>query len=120
MPWYTRFAAHCWFDVVPEEPGEWVRVEIVAPDSGLTLLPLSATEALSPTRWDRRIRILAHGTDPAVTAGLIATAADYDDRVYRAWPGPNSNTFVAAMIDRVPGLTARLPWNAVGKRYRGC
>jgi Protein of unknown function (DUF3750) len=28
---------------------------------------------------------------------------------YRAWPGPNSNTFVAAIIAAVPGMRAALP-----------
>jgi hypothetical protein len=32
---------------------------------------------------------------------------------YRAWPGPNSNTFVAA----VPGMRAALPPTAVGKDF---
>ena len=28
---------------------------------------------------------------------------------YRAWPGPNSNTFVAAVMSSVPGINATLP-----------
>jgi len=119
MPWYTRFAAHCWFDVVPEEEDGWHRVEIIGPDSGLTAVPLSPAEAMCPNRWDRRVRVLLSGRDPAVARELLAAAADYDDRLYLAWPGPNSNTFVAEMARRVPGLQVRLPWNAVGRGYRG-
>jgi len=36
---------------------------------------------------------------------------------YRAWPGPNSNTFVAAIIDAVPEMGAVLPPTAIGKDY---
>jgi hypothetical protein len=36
---------------------------------------------------------------------------------YRAWPGPNSNTFVAAIISAVPGMFAALPPTAVGKDF---
>ena len=36
---------------------------------------------------------------------------------YRAWPGPNSNTFVAAIIDAVPEMQAVLPPTAIGKDY---
>ena len=36
---------------------------------------------------------------------------------YRAWPGPNSNTFVAAIIAAVPGMRATLPPTAVGKDF---
>ncbi len=36
---------------------------------------------------------------------------------YRVWPGPNSNTFVAWVIRRVPGLQVPLPSTAIGKDY---
>lgn len=36
---------------------------------------------------------------------------------YRAWPGPNSNTFVAAIIDAVPEMQAVLPPTAIGKDF---
>ena len=38
-------------------------------------------------------------------------------RAYRQWPGPNSNTFIAWVIERTPGLSAELDHNAVGKDY---
>lgn len=37
---------------------------------------------------------------------------------YHAWPGPNSNTFIAHISREVPGLKLDLPANAVGKDYR--
>ncbi len=36
---------------------------------------------------------------------------------YRAWPGPNSNTFVAAILDAVPEARAVLPPLAIGKDF---
>ncbi|WP_280540745.1 DUF3750 domain-containing protein [Chromohalobacter sp. 11-W] len=36
---------------------------------------------------------------------------------YRVWPGPNSNTFVAWVVRRVPGLRVDFPPTAVGKDY---
>ena len=36
---------------------------------------------------------------------------------YSAWPGPNSNTFVQAILDAVPELDAVLPPTAIGKDY---
>lgn len=36
---------------------------------------------------------------------------------YSAWPGPNSNTFVQAVLDSVPELKAVLPPTAIGKDY---
>jgi hypothetical protein len=37
---------------------------------------------------------------------------------YRIWPGPNSNTFTAAVLRAVPELEITLPPNAVGKDFR--
>jgi hypothetical protein len=36
---------------------------------------------------------------------------------YRPWPGPNSNTFIQAILDAVPELNAALPPTAIGKDY---
>lgn len=37
---------------------------------------------------------------------------------YRAWPGPNSNTFMAHIGREVPDLKLDLPANAIGKDFR--
>ena len=37
---------------------------------------------------------------------------------YRAWPGPNSNTFVAHVMRSVPALGAALPPTAIGKDWQ--
>ena len=36
---------------------------------------------------------------------------------YSPWPGPNSNTFIQAILDAVPELNAVLPPTAIGKDY---
>jgi hypothetical protein len=36
---------------------------------------------------------------------------------YRVWPGPNSNTFVAAVMSAVPGMSVMLPPTAIGKDF---
>ncbi|PLY35694.1 DUF3750 domain-containing protein [Pectobacterium aquaticum] len=37
---------------------------------------------------------------------------------YHAWPGPNSNTFLAHIGREVPALKLDMPANAIGKDYR--
>ncbi len=39
--------------------------------------------------------------------------------VYVAWPGPNSNTFVAGLLRECPGLAVDLPPTAIGKDWLG-
>ena len=44
--------------------------------------------------------------------------ADYPYHgLYRAWPGPNSNTFVSHIVRRVPEFGVELPPNAIGKDW---
>ena len=37
--------------------------------------------------------------------------------IYKAFPGPNSNTFTAWVAKQVPELNLDLPFNAIGKGY---
>ncbi|MCC3703158.1 DUF3750 domain-containing protein [Rouxiella badensis] len=39
-------------------------------------------------------------------------------QTYHAWPGPNSNTFIAHIGRDVPALQLDMPSNAIGKDYR--
>ena len=50
---------------------------------------------------------------PRSTTMPTASAGDY-----RVWPGPNSNSFVAAVLRAVPELRVALPPNAVGRDFR--
>ena len=54
----------------------------------------------------------------AVIAKLDAAAATYPyATTYSAWPGPNSNTFVAHLAREIPEMRLALPAHAVGKDY---
>ncbi|MCS0504194.1 DUF3750 domain-containing protein [Ancylobacter mangrovi] len=53
---------------------------------------------------------------PKLRAAIAAYPYDHSGD-YRAWPGPNSNSFVAFVLGRVPELGAALPPTAIGKDY---
>lgn len=53
-------------------------------------------------------------------AGIRQAIAGYPyPTEYEAWPGPNSNTFVAWVIRQVPELDVVLPNTAIGKDFLG-
>jgi len=63
--------------------------------------------------FDRR----GEGVD-AMIENIRAAVARYPyPHEYRAWPGPNSNTFTAYIAREVPELGLDLPSNAVGKDF---
>ena len=63
--------------------------------------------------------LLDHGD--AGVDGMFARVCDASSypypKSYRPWFGPNSNTFLAHIARRVPGLAIQLPSNAVGKDF---
>ena len=65
--------------------------------------------------WDRRGEE-AEKLIPRIDAA--ARAYPYAGE-YSAWPGPNSNTFVAWITRAVPELGVDLPATAIGKDYLG-
>lgn len=55
----------------------------------------------------------------AMIPQIVAAIVSYPwPRTYHAWPGPNSNTFLAHIGREVPALKLNLPANAIGKDYR--
>ena len=64
-------------------------------------------------------RLGAEWTDDEAAAikAVLQNVSDYPHRErYRAWPGPNSNTFASWVLRRA-GIRHRLGWRALGKRY---
>ena len=53
---------------------------------------------------------------PAIEAAVEGYAFRHHGD-YRAWPGPNSNTFVATVMSAVPAIDAVLPPTAIGKDF---
>jgi hypothetical protein len=57
------------------------------------------------------------GEEASAIAAVLRDAHSYPHcERYRAWPGPNSNTFVAWVLRRA-GVSHRLGVRALGKRY---
>ena len=64
--------------------------------------------------------LIAHqgaGVDELIVAVNKAAAAYPWKRSYRAFPGPNSNTFTAWIARQVPKLELDLPLSAIGSGY---
>lgn len=113
-------AVHSWIVVKRENADRWTRYDVVGWGN-----PVRLNGWAADARW--------YGDRPAVVLDLKGAAAaaaipkiekavaDYRHARagdYRIWPGPNSNTFVAAVLRAVPELQATLPPNAVGKDFR--
>jgi len=87
-------------------------------------LPIRKNGNPADGRWysnDPFIVASLRGPKAALAIAKVEEAiAGYPHRVrgaYRIWPGPNSNSFVAHVLRRVPELGTVLPPNAIGRDY---
>lgn len=117
--WRGIFATHCWIVFKPEGDNAYIRYDYTAWGE-----PIRVNGFVADGRWFGRTPLLVFAADGDAATALIprmqAAIAAYAFRNlgdYRAWPGPNSNTFVAAVLDAIPEIGASLPPTAIGKDY---
>jgi hypothetical protein len=117
--WRGIFAVHSWIVYKPEGAAVYTRYDYTAWGD-----PIRRNGFEPDGRWFGREPEVIFAADGPEAAALIprieAAIAAYTPRHrgdYRAWPGPNSNTFVAAVLAELPGVRAVLPPTAIGKDY---
>ena len=117
--WRGVFATHSWIVVKPKGASAYRRFDYTAWGQ-----PIWVDRFVPDGRWFGRAPqlIFAAGGEHAqeMIPQIEQAIGDYPYRNpgdYRVWPGPNSNTFVAAIISAVPNMRAVLPPTAVGKDF---
>lgn len=117
--WRGIFAVHSWIVVKPAGAAAYTRWDKTGWGD-----PIRVNGFVADGRWFGDLPQEVFAADGPAAEALIpeieAAVADYPFRHagdYRAWPGPNSNTFVAFVMDRVSGIDAVLPPTAVGRDY---
>jgi len=120
--WRGLFAVHTWIAVKPPNASNYVIYQVVGWRSWAGLPVLSVETDLPDRSWyDQNPQIILdlRGKQAEELIPQIAQAAKsypYPQH-YTAWPGPNSNTFIAYIARQVPKLGLALPSNAIGKDY---
>ena len=120
--WRGWFADHTWLAVKPRDADAYTVYEVVGWRLRRGLSALRVAQDIPDRHWfGERPRLLldVRGEKARTLAAEVAKAAaeyPYPDQ-YRAFPGPNSNTFTAWIAKRVPRLGLKLPWRAVGKGF---
>lgn len=118
-PWYSRFAVHSWIDVRDGE-GRWERIGVPGPSTDVVRTTLDPDEARTDERWERPVRVVdvvAGERAAAAIEGLGSAEEAWTPGSYRAFPGPNSNTFIERLARRTPGLAPRLSPRATGRDF---
>jgi hypothetical protein len=125
LPQFLRvIAVHHWFAVLDSAARRWHRWEVwQTKNAGGKSFGYVHCDLRHPDQGvgGGAYRLAAEWGGEAARAicSVLQNAQDYPHRDrYRAWPGPNSNTFVAWVL-REAGLHRSLDPRAIGKDYMG-
>ena len=117
--WKAIFAIHTWIVVKEANASTYTRYDYTAWGE-----PIRTNGFAADARWFGAVPETIAAVDGPEASRLIPkirhVVENYKFRAYgdyNAWPGPNSNTFVQAVLDAVPELKTVLPPTAVGKDY---
>lgn len=118
--WRSIFAHHSWVVLKRAGAETYTRYDVVGWGE-----PVRTNHRVADGRW--------YGNEPEILLTLTGAAAEaavpvieqavrdypyFGRGTYRAWPGPNSNTFIAHLAAEVPVLAPALLPTAIGKDFR--
>jgi len=122
--WRGNFGVHTWVAVKPQHAPAYTVYEVIGWRLRWSDTVVAIHHRAADARWYGNAPELYAEKRGAEAAALIpridaaARAYPYANE-YTAWPGPNSNTFVAWITRAVPELAVDLPPTAIGKDYLG-
>lgn len=120
--WRGWFAIHTWIAVKRADQDFYTVYDVVGYRSGFSQGVVRIRADVPDRYWyGARPRLLQsyQGADAqALIEAVDAAARAYPwKHRYRAFPGPNSNTFTAWVAGQVPGFELDMPWSAIGSGY---
>jgi hypothetical protein len=117
--WRGIFAVHSWIVFKEQGASRYTRYDYTAWGE-----PIRANGFAADGRWFGAVPTAVVAVDGDEASRLVPKIRNVIENYkfrscgdYSAWPGPNSNTFVQAVLDAVPELKAVLPPTAIGKDY---
>jgi uncharacterized protein DUF3750 len=123
LPFIGAIAVHYWFVVIDKSSGETRRWEVWQTKNaggrsiGHVHCDLKTPEA-GVGGGPSRIALEWRSREAEAIDAVLRHAARYPYcSRYLVWPGPNSNTFVAWVLQRA-GIDCKLGWRGIGKGFR--
>ena len=122
--WRGAFGVHMWFALKPENAAGYTRAEVMGFGVQRGLPAVRVGSGIADGQWfgnpPELIAEWRGAEAQALIQRILAVAQTYPDAGrYTIWPGPNSNSFIAAIARELPELRLALPPNALGKDYLG-
>jgi hypothetical protein len=119
LRWRSIFAVHSWIVIKEQGAASYTRYDYTAWGE-----PIRSNGFAADARWfgaAPETIVAVDGDKASLLIPRIRNVVEnykfrsYGD--YSPWPGPNSNTFVQAVLDAIPEFGAVLPPTAIGKDF---
>jgi hypothetical protein len=120
--WRKYFAVHSWIAVKEKDAKAYRTYHVIGWRLRQGLPVVRIEEGIPDGKWFGHVPALVRDLrGPAAERAIpkIHKAAEsypYPNE-YRAWPGPNSNTFISHILRATPELGVELPPHAIGKDW---
>ena len=120
--WRGLFAVHTWIATKPENASHYTVHQVIGWRGwGGGNVVVSSPDFPDRSWYGQPPQLVKELRGPAAAKAIPKVLEAVDaypyTHHYRLWPGPNSNTFTAFVVRRVPELGAELPVIAIGKDY---
>ena len=121
--WRGWFAIHTWIAVKRTGERSYTVYEVIGWRQNRGLPAMRIEKDLPDRYWfgERPLLLKEHRGQAvdSLIARVDSAARKYPcSNTYKAFPGPNSNTFTAWVAEQVPALDPHLPFSAIGSGYR--
>jgi hypothetical protein len=119
VSWRGIVATHSWIVIKDQGARTYQRFDYTAWGQ-----PIWVDRFVPDGRWFGSVPEIVFAADGVAAERMIPRIRDTirsyryaNPGDYTAWPGPNSNTFVAAVMSAIPEMRASLPATAIGKDF---
>lgn len=121
--WRGKFSQHTWIATKEKNAENYLVYQVVLWGTYFGADGVVVAQLDQPDRrwFDARPKIIYSATgekaEKLIPQIQAATKSYPYQKFYRAYPGPNSNTFASHVIREIPDLKIALPSNAIGKDW---
>ncbi|MEC9281294.1 MAG: DUF3750 domain-containing protein [Bdellovibrionota bacterium] len=120
--WRQYVAVHSWISLKEKGAKQWTTFQVVGWRVRNGQSAIVESHGLPDKKWygnEPKLLMDLRGEDAEkAIPKIISSVKDYPyPNTYRAYPGPNSNTFISYIIRNVDELTVELPPHAIGKDW---
>lgn len=122
VSWRGYFAVHSWIATKEKGADSYITYHVIGWRLRRNLSVVAIENDIPDRHWfgakPELIRELTGAKAEIAIPKIKKAAQDYPyPNSYRAWPGPNSNTFVSFILRKVPELGVELPPHAIGRDW---